>query len=99
MQKKENFGFRRRETIVFYGNLHDLLSTDIKDKVKKMVYDLWKQKQGTSFDLFKKIFISNKVLDKEELYKYLEEVFLKNGVSSLKNGRSPHLSLLTNMNF
>lgn len=82
--KKENFGFRRRETIVFYGNLHDLLSTDIKDKVKKMVYDLWKQKQGTSFDLFKKIFISNKVLDKEELYKYLEEVFLKNGVSSLK---------------
>lgn len=82
--KKENFDLRRSETIVFYGNLHDLLSTDIKDKVKKMVYDLWKQEQGTSFDLFKKIFISNKVLDKEELYKYLEEVFLTKGVSSLK---------------
>lgn len=27
--KKENFDLRRRETIVFYGNLHDLLSTDI----------------------------------------------------------------------
>ena len=82
--KKENFDLRRRETIVFYGNLHDLLSTDIKDKVKKLIYDLWKQGQGTSFDLFKKIFISNKVLNKEELYKNLEEVFLKNGVSSLK---------------
>ena len=82
--QKGNFDFNRRETIVFYGNLHDLLSMDIKDKVKELVYDLWKQGQVTSFDLFKKIFISNKVLNKEELYKYLEEVFLKNGVSSLK---------------
>lgn len=97
--KKENFDLHRNETIIFYGNLHDLLSKDVKDKVKKLVYDLWKSEQGSLFELFKKIFVSNKILDKEELHKYLKEVFLKDCVSNLKKWPISSSSTLDKIEF
>lgn len=97
--KKENFDLHKNETIIFYGNLHDLLSKDVKDKVKKLVYDLWKSEQGSLFKLFKKIFVSNKILDKEELYKYLKEVFLKDCVSNLKKWPISSSSTLDKIEF